>query len=61
MTLIPIPPPPSPEALLTSLRGTVQRLEQSENPAAVIFLKAFLIERIAVLETETQQKSTVSS
>jgi hypothetical protein len=54
-------PPPSPEALLTSLRGTVQRLEQSESPAAVVFLKAFLIERIAVLETETQQKSTGSS
>ena len=49
------PQSPSPENhLIASLRSTVHRLEQSENPGAVAFLKELLIERIAALEKEAR-------
>jgi hypothetical protein len=55
------PPSPSPEVLLASLRGAVQRLEQSENPVTVLFLKELLVERIAELEKQTDETPPVGS
>jgi hypothetical protein len=39
----------------------VQRLKQSENPGAVIFLKELLSERIAELEKETKETPLAGS
>jgi hypothetical protein len=50
------PPSPSPEVLLASLRGAVQRLEQSENPVTVLFLQELLVERIAELENRPMRR-----
>ena len=51
----------SPKDLIASLRGTVQRLEQSENPVAVVFLKELLLERIAELEKQNEEAPVVRS
>jgi hypothetical protein len=55
------PTTPSTEELIASLRGTVQRLDQSENPAAVAFIKELLKERITELEAQTQHLTTTNS
>ena len=45
-----LPPPNS--TLLAYLRSTVQRLDQSDRPAAVAFMKLLLLQRIAEIELE---------
>jgi hypothetical protein len=53
--------PLSPDKLLASLRSTVQRLEQSENPESVFFIKHVLLNRIADLEAEAKQEPPTDS
>jgi hypothetical protein len=53
--------PLSPYNLLASLRSTVERLEQSENPENVVFIKHVLLDRIADLEEETRQDPPAKS
>jgi hypothetical protein len=53
--------PLSPDNLLACLRSTVQRLEQSENPENVLFLKHVLLHRIADLEAEAKQQPPTNS
>jgi len=52
---------PSREYPTASLRSTVQRLEQSEKPVAVVVLKGFKVHRITMLEKAALQQSTVRS
>jgi hypothetical protein len=47
--------------LPASLRSTVQRMEQSENPAVFLFIKNILLERIAELEIEAKETPLVGS
>jgi hypothetical protein len=49
------PSAPSTEFLLASLRSTVHRLEQSENPVAVVLIKELLSERIAEIEIQAEE------
>lgn len=51
------PRPQSLDSLLASLRCTVHRMEQSENPSAVAFIKQLLLERIGELEAEATRQS----
>ena len=53
--------PLSPDKVLASLRGTVHRLGQSENPESVLFIKHVLLNRIADLEAETRQEPQAAS
>jgi len=53
--------PLSTDSLLASLRSTVQRLDQSENPEKVLFIKHVLLNRIADLEAETKQQPPTDS
>ncbi len=53
--------PLSTNDLLVSLRSTVQRLEQSENPEKVLFIKHVLLNRIADLEAEANQEPPTDS
>jgi hypothetical protein len=45
----------SSKELISDLRSTVQRLDQSENPGLVAFLKELLVERIAELEKQNDE------
>jgi hypothetical protein len=51
----------STDNLLASLRSTVQRLDQSENPESVVFIKHVLLDRIADLEAEAKQDPPADS
>ena len=53
--------PLSTDGLLTSLRSTVQRLDQSEHPESVLFIKHVLLNRIADLEAEAKQEPPCDS
>jgi len=53
--------PLSTNDLLASLRSTVQRLEQSENPENILFIKHVLLNRIADLEAEAKQEPPTDS
>jgi hypothetical protein len=53
--------PLSPDDLLASLRSTVRRLEQSENPESVLFIKHVLLNRISDLEAEAKQQPPTDS
>ena len=53
--------PLSTDSLLASLRSTVQRLDQSENPESVVFIKHVLLDRIADLEAEAKQEPPADS
>jgi hypothetical protein len=55
------PTTPSTEELIASLRSTVQRLDQSGNPTAVVFIKELLKERITELEQQTDETPAVGS
>ena len=55
-----IPPVLPTATLLAYLRGTVQRLEQSERPAAVAMMKLLLNERIAEIESSAQHPPTTA-
>jgi len=58
MILFAQPSAASTEYLLASLRSTVHRLEQSENPVAVVFIKELLSERIAELEKQAAESQS---
>jgi hypothetical protein len=53
--------PLSTDSLLASLRSTVQRLEQSENPEKILFIKHVLLNRIADLEAEAKKEPPTDS
>jgi hypothetical protein len=53
--------PLSTNDLLASLRSTVQRLKQAENPEKVLFIKHVLLNRIADLEAEANQEPPTDS
>lgn len=53
--------PLSTDSLLASLRSTVQRMEQSEHPESVVFLKCLLLDRIADLEEEAKKEEPPNS
>jgi hypothetical protein len=53
--------PPSLDNLLASLRSTVHRLEQSEHPENVLFIKHVLLNRIADLEAESKHEPPTDS
>jgi hypothetical protein len=56
-----IPQPVSTETLLASLRGTVQRMEHSENPENFVLIKQLILERIADIEAEAEQEPPADS
>jgi hypothetical protein len=55
------PQPVSTDTLLASLRGTVQRMEQSENPENFALIKQLILDRIADVEAEAEQEPPAHS
>jgi hypothetical protein len=50
-----------PVSLIASLHAEVQRMEQSEKPQNFIFIKQFLLDRIAELEEEAELEELADS